>query len=1173
MKKRYINCDGNTAAANIAYKFSEIAAIYPITPSSPMGELADLWASKNQPNLFNTVPKVQEMQSEGGAAGAIHGALTAGALTTTFTASQGLLLMLPNMFKIAGEMLPTVFHVASRSLAYQSLSIFGDHSDVMATRGTGFALLSSSNIQEAQDMAVIAHLATLESKIPFLHFFDGFRVSHSINKIETIDDDTLKSMVDYKFVQNFRNRSIRPEKPFVKVGAQNPDVYFQGRETVNKYYQQAPEIVKKYMNIFSQKTGRTYNLFQYYGSPDAERLIVSMGSSTDTIKETIDYLTSKGEKVGLVIVHLYRPFSIKDFLSQIPKSVKKIAVLDRTKEAGSVGEPLYLDVVAAFSSEENPNPHIPNIYGGRYGLSSKEFTPSMVNAIYKFLKDKPHHNFTIGINDDVTKTSIKINEKINSENKDTIRCKFWGYGSDGTVSANKNTIKIIGESTDKFVSAYFEYDSKKSGGVTISHLRFSDKQILSQYDVDEADIISLHKCSYIRKYNVLKGIKEGGIFLINSHYSPEELFQNLTKELQDIILEKNIKVYTIDATKLAKEVGLGHRINTIMQVAFFKLANIIDLDKSLELIKEHTKKQYASKGEEIINKNIEAINKSLDELHEATIEKTSKHQEKINLIPEDADTFTKNVIKPIMELEGNSIKVSDMPLDGKVPLNTTKLEKRCATDLVPYWDASKCIQCGQCSFVCPHAAIRTKQIHPDDLKNAPKNFEVLDSKTKNNSNLKFRVQVYPEDCLGCKHCVIDCPTNALKMIPLQESLDKGEAENQKFFDNLPDNVLEGAIPGTIQESQLRKPYFEFSGACAGCGETPYIKLVTQLFGDKMVIANATGCSSIFGGTFPIVPFALDNNGKGPAWANSLFEDNAEYGLGMKIGIDKIKEILKKDIENLIQIGTTYELQDALKKLLQVWENKNNDEQVKEVLKLLPSALQKVYGDSEEILKRINENKDFLSQKSVWIIGGDGWAYDIGFGGLDHVVAQGKNVNILILDNEQYANTGGQTSKSTPRGATAKFSVAGKDTPKKNLGLMMMSYGNVYVASINYAANKMQTLKAIKEAEEFDGPSIIIAYSNCIAHGSNMETIEKVSKDAFTSGYWPMYRYNPNSDKKLIWEEQKLEGFEDYIYEQNRYSVLKRTDPERAKKLLELAKTDNLFRNQIIKSFNTENKDC
>ncbi|MGM5484047.1 MAG: pyruvate:ferredoxin (flavodoxin) oxidoreductase, partial [Nanobdellota archaeon] len=881
--KKHTTMDGNTAASNIAYLFSEVAAIYPITPSSPMGEMADLWAAKGRKNLFGEKLNVIEMQSEGGASGAIHGSLTGGALTTTYTASQGLLLMLPNMFKIAGEMLPGVFHVASRSLAYQALSIFGDHSDTMAARGTGFAMLSSGSVQEAQDMAAIAHLSAIESSVPFLHFFDGFRTSHEIQKIENIEEDVLKSMINFDAVKKFKDNGIRPEKPYSKVGAENPDVYFQGRERSNKYYEEAPEIVKKYMDLFYEKTGRRYEPFQYVGDKNADKIIIAMGSSVETIDETVNYLNSKGDKVGAIKVRLYRPFSTEMLIEAIPESVKKIAVLDRTKESGSVGEPLYLDVVSAL--KQNGKEDI-EVIGGRYGLSSKEFTPSMVNSVFDHLENNGVNGFTVGIEDDLSNKSIKVNEDINTENSDVIRCKFWGYGSDGTVSANKNSIKIIGEETDMFVQGYFSYDSKKSGGTTVSHLRFGNKKIKSQYLLEESDFIALHKPSYIGVYDILEGIKKNGTFLINCPWKPEDVIKNLTKEMQDKIKEKNVKVYCIDAFRIANEMGLGNKINTIMQTAFFKLSGVIEENKAIELIKKHIEKQFRRKGKEIVKMNWDAVDNAVNNIKEVPIGNEKNHVDEKKLVPDDVDDFTKSVIEPIMRKKGDNIPVSKMPLDGAVPTGTTKLEKRGVAVKVPKWISEKCIQCGNCSLVCPHAAIRIKQVYPEDLKNAPEDFVTLKSLGKNENKLQFRVQVYPEDCVGCGLCKEVCPKEgALEMIPLEESRKDGENERREFFDKLPENITEGVPEDSIKGTQLKQPLLEFSGACGGCGETPYAKLVTQMFGDNMIIANATGCSSIWGGTFPTIPYTKNKKGKGPAWANSLFEDNAEYGFGMRLAVD------------------------------------------------------------------------------------------------------------------------------------------------------------------------------------------------------------------------------------------------------------------------------------------------
>ena len=1182
--KQTITCDGNTAAARIAYAFSEVAAIFPITPSSPMGELADAWAVHGRKNLFGQKVKVQEMQSEAGAAGAIHGSLTGGALTTTFTASQGLLLMLPNMFKIAGEMQPTVFHVASRSIASQALSIYADHSDVMATRGTGFALLASSNVQEAQDLAVIAHLSTITSRVPFLHFFDGFRTSHQIQKIETIENEILKEMLDMKSVLSFKDTGIRPEKPYVKVGAENPDVYFQGRETVNKYYDAVPQIIKRNMELFKEKTGREYELFSYVGHPEATHIIVSMASATQTVTETVNYLVEKGHKVGAVHVHLYRPFSVSDFLAKLPKTTTHIAVLDRTKEPGSIGEPLYLDVVTAVKNSNWEKEHNVRTYiiGGRYGLSSKEFTPSMVNAIFDHLTVEGFHGFTVGINDDVTHKSIPITKELHTEPHNMVRCKLWGYGSDGTVSANKNAIKIIGEKTNLFVQGHFAYDSKKSGGITVSHLRFGEQPITSEYEVTQPDFVALHKPAYIGRYDILEGIREGGTFLLNATWKPEEVFSKLTKEMQNIIKERNIKVYVIDAFAIAKEKGLDHKISTIMQTAFFKLSEVMPVEDAITAIKERIHTQFKAKGDGIVEQNYDAVDATLAEIKEVPITKTQEFVVKKDLIPNTANRFARNVIEPIMHLKGDTIPVSEMPLDGAIPTGTSKLEKRGVALEVPKWHKEHCIQCGICSLVCPHAAIRLKQIRPGSLITKPEQFETLLSSSKNESGLHMRVQVYPEDCVGCNICYESCPLKdkALTMVPLSQAREEGENENAEFFESLPDNITEGTTIGSVKWSQYRKPYFEFSGACAGCGETPIIKLASQLFGDRMVIANATGCSSIFGGYFPTTPYSKDNTGKGPAWANSLFEDNAEYGLGMRLAINQNRKRLKATIKQVLQTGTTIELRNALEKMVNIWDetDENAEQTVIEIKKHLPSALEQSYGESKPLLEIIDQLKDYLIEKSLWIIGGDGWAYDIGFGGLDHVLAQGLNVNVLVLDNEQYANTGGQASKSTPRGATAKFAEAGKPLPKKNLGMMFMTYGNVYVAEVSMGANRLQLMKALREAESYDGPSIVIAYNGCIAHGFKMKTSQVENKLAVESGYLPLYRYDPRlaADGKdpmqLDSQNKHKTDFNSYILNESRYKKLQNVNPERAKELFALAEKDANTRYTFLGQFQQKKED-
>ncbi|MBU0666694.1 MAG: pyruvate:ferredoxin (flavodoxin) oxidoreductase [Nanoarchaeota archaeon] len=1157
MKKEFSTIDGNTAAANVAYAFSEVAAIYPITPATSMGEMVDEWAAHDKKNLFGSVLKVAEMQSEAGAAGSVHGALSAGAMTTTFTASQGLLLMLPNMFKIAGEMLPTVFHIAARSIAAQALSIFCDHSDIMAARSTGFAIIAASNPQEVQDLAIVAHLSTLETRVPFLAFFDGFRTSSEIQKIEMVDYKTMKSMLDIKNVEAFRKIALSPERPVAKVGAENPDIFFQGRETTNKYYQKTPLIVKKYMNLLKIKTGRKYELFEYVGHKEAEKIIISMGSSCDTIEETTDYLVKKGEKVGAIKVKLYRPFYEKDFLKKIPPTVKKIAVLDRTKEPGAIGEPLYLDIVGALKGLDI------EIIGGRYGLSSKEFTPSMVKAVYNHLDSAAFHGFTVGIKDDVTNLSIPVKEQIDPEPAGTIRCKFWGLGSDGTVGANKNSIKIIGENTDMYAQGFFSYDSKKSGGITISHLRFGKKKIKAPYLLTHANFIALHNHSFIGKYDILEGIIEDGTFLINSPWNDEELFKKLTKDMQDAIIKKKVRVYNINATKIAKEVGLGGRINTVMQTAFFILSGVLPENKAITLIKNTIKKTFEKKGKKIVEMNWKAVDKTKKALRETKVPKNiSESVDYQHIIGTGSDSkFVKEVIEPISHLKGDTIPVSKIPLDGAIPTGTTRLEKRGISTEVPHWYSEKCIQCGMCSFVCPHAAIRVKQINSKDLKKAPKTFKTVLSKTNNTKKLQFKVQVFPEDCTGCNLCVEACPVKdkAILMNPIEEERVLGENQNAEFFEALPDNILDGVNEDTIKGTQLKKSLFEFSGACAGCGETPYIKLLTQLFGDRMIIANATGCSSIYGGTFPTIPYTKGKDGRGPAWANSLFEDNAEYGYGMMLAVEANREHLQNTMKELTKEKINPIIKKSLNNNLKLWnessdETKNAADKTKE---LVLKEVNKYKGKQKELMKKILELKDYITKKSIWAVGGDGWAYDIGFGGLDHVLAQKRNINILVLDTEVYSNTGGQASKATPLGAVAKFAASGKKLQKKNLGLMMMSYEYVYIASVSLGANKTQLIKAFKEAEAYDGPSIIIAYSPCIAHGIDMKNSQKIQKKAVDSGYWLLYRYNPELAEQgknpFIWDSpDPMVEFKSYILDEIRYSSLKNTFPDEAKRLFDLA---------------------
>ncbi|MCU0858637.1 MAG: pyruvate:ferredoxin (flavodoxin) oxidoreductase, partial [Pontiellaceae bacterium] len=1034
MSKKMVTIDGNTAAAHVAYAFSENAAIYPITPSSNMGEYADAWAAQGRKNMFGSVVSVTEMQSEAGAAGAVHGALSAGSLTTTFTASQGLLLMIPNMYKIAGEMLPAVFHVSARSLACQSLSIFGDHSDVMSVRGTGWAMMAASGIQETMDLAIVSHLATLKGQVPFVNFFDGFRTSHEVQKVEEISYDTIKELVEPEFIERFRSRGLRPESPVLKVAAQNPDVYFQGRETCNKYYDALPEIVQEYMDKLAAKIGRQYHLFDYVGAPDAEKVVIAMGSACDTIEQTINHLNAKGEKLGLIKVRLYRPFSAKAFLSCLPETAKKVIVLDRTKEPGALGEPLYLDVVAALDGKNI------KIIGGRYGLSSKEFTPAMVKAVYDHIDGAAFHGFTVGINDDVTNKSLKVGKELYIEAQDVVNCMFWGLGSDGTVGANKNSIKIIGDNTDMNAQGYFVYDSKKSYGITVSHLRFGKSSVNYPYLIQHANFVACHNPAYIGRYDMLGCIKEGGTFLLNSEIPSEEVFSHLTRDMQEIIMQRKIKFYNINALKISMDAGLGARINTVMQTAFFKLSGVLEQDKAIELIKNAIKKSFAKKGEDIVKMNWACVDQACAALEQVKIpaEITTSFVPK-TLINEPSGCFAKDVMEPVLLLKGDQVPVSKMSFDGILPTGTSALEKRGIAPRVPHWVKENCIQCNQCVMACPHAVVRAKQIDPKDLTNKPEGFCTLKSTTKNDRDLQYKIQIYIEDCTGCGVCVETCPakTKALEFKTIDEERDAGEVKNAEFFEALPDNVLDGAAENTIKGLQFKKPLFEFSGACGGCGETPYVKLVSQICGEHMIVANATGCSSIYGGTFPAIPYCQSKEGRGPAWANSLFEDNAEYGLGMRLAVDSNRRMLGDLTAKAIELGVDKDLAAAMTKALETGKTACDAAVVTQnaVKMLLPGALQAAAGELKAVLTKITELQDFFADKSIWIFGGDGWAYDIGYGGLDHVVASGKNVNILVLDTEVYSNTGGQMSKATPIGAVAQFAAAGKRTGKKNLGFM------------------------------------------------------------------------------------------------------------------------------------------
>ncbi len=1168
MQRKKITIDGNEAAAYVGYHNSEVIAIYPITPSSGMGELSDAWAAQGKKNIWGTVPHVSELQSEGGASGAVHGSLQSGALTTTFTASQGLLLMIPNMYKIAGELTPTVFHVSARSVAAQALSIFGDHSDVMATRQTGWAMLASGSIQEVMDIAAIAHKATLESRVPFLHFFDGFRSSHEVQKIEQLSVEDLGEMIDNEYVKAHRERALSPDHPVLRGTAQNPDVFFQGRETVNKFYEDCPAAVQKAMDKFAAITGRQYKLFDYYGAPDAKRVIIMMGSGSEAALETVNYMSEKmEEKVGLIKVRLYRPFSVEHLLEALPKTVEKIAVLDRTKEPGALGEPLYLDVTSAIAeemtSDNPPYEKMPKIIGGRYGLSSKEFTPGMVKAVFDELKkDTPKNHFTVGIIDDVTNTSLDVDASFEVEGDDVIRSMFYGLGADGTVGANKNSIKIIGEETDNYAQGYFVYDSKKSGSTTISHLRFGKNPILSTYLIQSAQFVGCHQFGLLEKFDVLENIKDNGTFLLNSPYSKDETWDKMPKKVQQQIIDKKLKFYVIDGYTVAKETGMGARINTIMQTCFFAISGVLEKDEAILQIKKAIQKTYGAKGEEIVQKNFNAVDKTLEHLYQIDVPaKATSEMELPPIVSNDAPDYVKNVLAQMMAGKGNNVKVSEMPVDGTFDTATTKWEKRNIALEVPVWDPDTCIQCGKCAFVCPHAAIRIKAYDKAALNDAPATFKYMDAKGKEFKEMAYSIQVAVEDCTGCGLCVEVCPAknkketrlkalNMADQIPIREQ----ERVNYDYFLNIPEFDRGQLNISTIKGSQMLEPLFEYSGACAGCGETPYVKLVSQLFGDRMVVANATGCSSIYGGNLPTTPWAKNKDGRGPAWSNSLFEDNAEFGFGMRLAIDKHKEHAEELCDFLgdfIGRELVNEIIDASQKTeAEIQEQRERVDLLKQRLKVL----------RQKEAKELMEIADYLIKKSVWIMGGDGWAYDIGYGGLDHVIASGKNVNILVMDTEVYSNTGGQMSKATGIGAVAKFAAAGKPMPKKDLGMMAMNYGSVYVAKIAMGANDVQTLKAILEAEAYDGPSLIIAYSHCIAHGINMTKGLDQQKLAVESGYWPLFRFNPDNIKdgknplKIDSKPPKIK-IEDYIYRETRYKMLTKSHPDTAKKLLKLAQDD------------------
>ncbi len=1174
-----VTIDGNEAASTVAYQASEVIAIYPITPSSPMGELSDQWASEERPNIWGSVPRVVEMQSEGGAAGALHGALQAGSLSTTFTASQGLLLMVPNMFKIAGELTPVVFHVSARTVATHALSIFGDHSDVMATRSTGFALLSSNSVQEAMDLALVAHSATLESRVPFLHFFDGFRTSHEVAKVEQLTAADIRAMIDPELVRQHRQRALSPDHPVIRGTAQNPDVFFQAREACNPYYRACPTIVQNVMEKFGELTGRRYRLFDYFGAPDAERVLIMMGSGAEVAMEAVEKLVAAGEKVGLLKVRLYRPFSVEHFIDALPATVKTIGVLDRTKEPGSIGEPLYQDVVTALYEgaaggklREGTKP--PRVFGGRYGLSSKEFTPAMVKGtLDEMAKPSPKNHFTVGIVDDVTHTSLAYDPDYSTEDPATVRAIFYGLGADGTVGANKNSIKIIGEDTPNYAQGYFVYDSKKSGSMTISHLRFGPRPIHSSYLITRANFVACHQFTFMERIDVLKAAEPGAVFLLNSPYGPNEVWDHLPRSAQRQIIDKKLRFYVIDGIKVARDAGMGGRINTVMQTCFFALSGVLPREEAIAAIKGAIKKTYGKRGETVVLKNYAAVDHALGHLHEVTVpEEVSGTLDMAAVVPAEAPEFVQKVSARMLAGEGDELPVSALPVDGTFPSATARWEKRNIANEIPVWDVDLCIQCGKCVLVCPHSVIRAKVYEKSLASGAPPTFKTSPARWKEFKDEVYTLQVAPEDCTGCALCVAVCPAKsksevkhrAINMEP-QLPLREAERANWDYFLKLPEMNRQALSLGLVKDAQLLEPLFEFSGACSGCGETPYIKLMTQLFGDRTLIANATGCSSIYGGNLPTTPYTVNLEGRGPAWSNSLFEDNAEFGLGMRLALDKQAQYARELLHRLAPaVGEELSRQLIECQCANEGEIATQRQRVKE----LKSHLEGLEMPAARDLKAL---ADALVKKSIWIVGGDGWAYDIGYGGLDHVIASGQDVNILVLDTEVYSNTGGQMSKATPRAAVAKFAAGGKPNAKKDLAMMAMSYGSVYVARVAMGGNDTQTIKAFREAEAYPGPSLIIAYSHCIAHGYDMVYGLDQQKAAVQTGYWPMFRYNPAlaaEGKNPLQLDSKAPSLplEKYIYNETRYTMLAHSHPEAAKGLLKLAQQDVVDRWKLYENW-------